>query len=77
FEDSAWLLDRAHRLPRPARFSADTPKDVIARLHYYGSKEQLMTAAWKISNLPEPYQSIQIFAESGGSQLSCWFHTED
>ncbi|CAH2276089.1 Hypothetical predicted protein [Pelobates cultripes] len=62
-EAAAWTLDRVHRLPRPARFTADTPKDVIARFHYYTSKEAIFSSTRKMEHLPEPYQKISIYAD--------------
>ncbi|CAH2320127.1 Hypothetical predicted protein [Pelobates cultripes] len=69
-EDEAWMLKRVHRLPRPTRFTADTPKDTIARFHYYGSKEELLKATRTTAMLQEPYQTISIDADLSAATMA-------
>ncbi|CAH2224837.1 Hypothetical predicted protein [Pelobates cultripes] len=38
-------LDRAHRALRPQNLGASTPRDVITRLHFFTTKEKLLTIA--------------------------------
>ncbi|CAH2224248.1 Hypothetical predicted protein [Pelobates cultripes] len=61
-EDHAWAFDHVHCLPRPQRFTADTPRDTKARFHYFQSKDQLFNVTRKLPCLPEPYQGINVFA---------------
>ncbi|CAH2221991.1 Hypothetical predicted protein [Pelobates cultripes] len=62
-EESAWELDRVHRLPRPQYLSVDKPRDVIAKFHYPKSKELLLQSARKEPSLPAPYKDVLIFAD--------------
>lgn len=36
------IIDRVHRLPKPSYLSDQIPRDVIARIHFYHVKDQLM-----------------------------------
>lgn len=38
-------IDRAHRLPKPSFLLAQTPRNVIAQIHFYDIKDQLMRYA--------------------------------
>ncbi|CAH2283486.1 Hypothetical predicted protein [Pelobates cultripes] len=60
---NAWEIDRVHRLPKPPRLARDTPRDVIARFHYFKSKDTLLQAARATNNLPAPYEGIQLYAD--------------
>lgn len=57
------LIDRAHRLIKPHFLPAATPRDVIARIHFFHVKDMLMAAARKLKELPEPFSSFAIYAD--------------
>lgn len=55
-------IDRAHRLPKPKGILDSAPRDVIIRiLFFYHIKE--MQAARKQPQLPEPFQTVKLFAD--------------
>lgn len=39
-------IDRVHRVPGPRGAARDQPRDVIARIHFFSTKESIMRAAW-------------------------------
>lgn len=63
------VIDRAHRLPKPKGLSADTPRDVIARIHFFHIKEDLMITARKIQQLPDPFTQVKLFADLSQTTL--------
>lgn len=56
-------IDRAHRLPKPSHISEKLPRDVIARIHFFEVKDQLMQFARRNSPLPDPYTGIILYAD--------------
>lgn len=57
------VIDRAHRLPKPKALPDSTPRDVIARIHFFHVKEDLMQTARKLAQLPEPFHRVKLFAD--------------
>lgn len=57
------VIDRAHRLPKPAHLSEHVPRDVIARFHFFQVKDNLMQFARRNSPLPDPYTHIQLYTD--------------
>lgn len=49
------IIDRAHRLPKPSYLPDKIPRDVIARIHFYHIKDQVMHVALQHPSLPDPY----------------------
>ncbi|CAH2329522.1 Hypothetical predicted protein, partial [Pelobates cultripes] len=68
--DSAWAFDHMHRLPRPERFTNETPRDIIVKCHYYVHKEALMAAARKTATIPEPHQRISLYADLSAATMT-------
>lgn len=56
-------IDRAHRLPKPPHISEKLPRDVIAKIHFYEVKDQLMQYARRNSPLPDPLTGIVLYAD--------------
>lgn len=56
-------IDRIHRLPKPSFLAADTPRDVLLRIHFFQSKEKIMTAFRQASDLPAEYTRLQILPD--------------
>lgn len=52
------VIDMAHRLPKPSYLPERVPRDVIARIHDFHIKDQLMYFTCKRNSLPEPYSEI-------------------
>lgn len=61
--DIDWRLDRAHRSLAPKPPPGTNPRDVIARLHYYESKEALMTATRNKHCIEYKGAKLQIFSD--------------
>ena len=57
------IVDRAHRLPKPQHLPEKVPRDVIARIHFFHVKDDLMRMARRTSPLPDPYQGITVYAD--------------
>lgn len=55
------VIDRAHRLPKPLFLPERTPRDVIAKIHFFHVKDQLMAFFRQRNNLPKPYANILLF----------------
>ncbi|CAH2311907.1 Hypothetical predicted protein [Pelobates cultripes] len=62
------IVDRAHMLRRPKHLPPTTERDVIARVHFYHTKEQLMKAS-RSSDMPDPYSRIKLFADLSAATL--------
>uniref|UniRef100_A0A803J2S0 L1 transposable element RRM domain-containing protein n=1 Tax=Xenopus tropicalis TaxID=8364 RepID=A0A803J2S0_XENTR len=60
--DSQLLMDRVHRALGPRREGAP-PKDIIARLHYYSTKEAIMSASRATSHLEYKGHQYSIYAD--------------
>lgn len=56
-------IDRAHRLPKPSHLPASTPRDVLARIHFFTTKEKIMYAAKRATRLPDPFTNIALYAD--------------
>lgn len=63
-------IDRAHRLPKPAHIPDTVPRDVIARIHFYHVKDQLMRYSRQNVSLPDPYAGISLYADLSQATLS-------
>lgn len=57
------VIDGIHRLPKPSHLPENLPRDVLTRVHFYHTKEQLMAAFRKNSQPPERFSRIQLFAD--------------
>ncbi|CAH2277547.1 Hypothetical predicted protein, partial [Pelobates cultripes] len=60
-----FLMDRAHRVPKPTFLPPETPRDVLLRMHYFHIKEEVMRAnrTRKKTDMPAAYQAIAIYAD--------------
>lgn len=64
------ILDRAHRLPKPSFLSDQIPRDVIARIHFYHIKDQLMQYARQHPALPDLFAGIALYADLSQATLT-------
>lgn len=53
----------AHRLLKPSYFPELVPRDVIAKIHYFHVKDQLMYFSHTRNSLPEPYSGISLYTD--------------
>lgn len=56
-------IDRAHRLPKPYHLPASMARDVLARFHFFTTKENVMHAAKRGDKLPEPFTNIGLYTD--------------
>ncbi|XP_056377033.1 uncharacterized protein LOC130273762 [Hyla sarda] len=56
-------IDRAHRLPRSRNIDPSVPRDVIARFHFFKTKENILQAMRHTKELPERFKHINIFID--------------
>lgn len=68
------VIDRAHRLPKPKSIPESAPRDVIARIHFYHIKEELMQTARKLPQLPDPFHQVHLFADLSQATLQARKH---
>lgn len=57
------LIDRIHRLPKPKHIPAHLPRDTIAHIHFFQTKEKLMAAFRQVDPHPEQLQSLSLFID--------------
>ncbi|CAH2301660.1 Hypothetical predicted protein [Pelobates cultripes] len=62
------VVDRVHRLRRPQHMPPTTERDVIARVHFFHVKEQIMRES-RTAGMPDPYGHIKIFADLSAETL--------
>lgn len=55
------LVDRAHRIHKPQHLPESLPRDILARVHFFHSKEQIMRPARSLCNLPELFSKITLY----------------
>ncbi|CAH2324920.1 Hypothetical predicted protein [Pelobates cultripes] len=57
-----------HRLRRPQHLLPSTERDVIARIHFFHVKEQIVGVS-RTAGMPDPYGHIKIFADLSAETL--------
>lgn len=57
------VIDRAHRLPKPPYIPEKLPRDVIAKIHFFHVKGQLMHFAKQHAPPPDPYAGILLYSD--------------
>lgn len=66
------VVDRAHRLPKLSYLSERVPRDMIARIHYFHIKDQLMYFSRKHKSLPEPYSGILLYIDLSQATIQAY-----
>lgn len=61
--DIELTIDRIHRVPKPSFLPASVPRDVIMKIHFFHTKELILTKARSLGQLPHPYGNIQMFTD--------------
>lgn len=56
-------IEMIHRIAKPSHLAASVPRDALMRVHFYHTKEKLLTAARHKSPLPAPFNGIQLFPD--------------
>lgn len=56
-------IDRIHRIAKPRHLEEAVPRDVLLRVHFFQAKEQILSRARALRNLPAPYADIQLYAD--------------
>ncbi|CAH2284608.1 Hypothetical predicted protein [Pelobates cultripes] len=57
------ILDRIHRVAKPAHLPPSTPRDVLMRIHYFHIKEQILKTHRTSRNVPEKFKDISIYTD--------------
>lgn len=57
------IVDRIHRIPKPAFLPENTPRDVLLRVHYYHIKEQILTTSRRSDDRHPQYAELQILPD--------------
>lgn len=57
------VIDRAHRLPKPSYIPEKLPRDVIAKIHFFQTKDIVMQFARHHAPLPDPYAGITMYSD--------------
>ncbi|CAH2221460.1 Hypothetical predicted protein [Pelobates cultripes] len=68
--EPADLMDRAQRVPKPKNLAQDVPRDIVTRLHYYSSKEAILTAQRKALTMPPSYDGISLYTDLSPTTMS-------
>lgn len=64
------IIDRAHRLPKPSYLPEQIPRDIIARIHFFHVKDQLVRYARQHPALPDPFAGITLYADLSQATLT-------
>lgn len=56
-------IDRAHRFPKPPHVPASTPRDVLARIHFFTTKERVMFATKRTARMPDSFSTVAFYAD--------------
>lgn len=64
------VIDRLHRLPKPAFLSDTVPRNIILRIQFYHVKEQFIQKTRALGTPPDPYGQLKIFADLSQHTLS-------
>lgn len=57
------LMNRAHRISKPAHLPDTVPRDVLTRIHFYHIKERLLCVARTAHNLHYPYAGVSVYQD--------------
>ncbi|CAH2314811.1 Hypothetical predicted protein, partial [Pelobates cultripes] len=63
------ILDRIHRVARPAHLSPSTPRDVIMRVYYFYIKELILKSHRTKRDVAEKFKDILIFTDLSAETL--------
>lgn len=56
-------IDHIHHIPKPPFFPDTVPRDVLMRVHFYSTKDQILRQSRSLGKLPDPYESVLIFTD--------------
>lgn len=56
-------INRIHRIPKPKHLDASVPRDILMKIHFFSTKEQLLTKARTSQMLPAPYNGVHLYAD--------------
>lgn len=63
------LIDRIHRLPKPKHLSLQVPRDTIARIHFFTTKEEFLKILRSHPDLPDRFRSLSIFPDLSAATM--------
>lgn len=56
-------IDRIHRVPKPSFLPAETPRDVLMRIHFFQVKESILSAFRQRNDLPPQAANLQVLPD--------------
>lgn len=56
-------IDHIHRIPKPKHLDASVPRDILMKIHFFPTKEQLLAKARALPELPAPYNGVHLYAD--------------
>lgn len=56
-------IDHIHRVLKPSYLPNMVPRDIIMRIHFYHTKEQILHKAHSMEKLLNPYDNIHIVSD--------------
>lgn len=56
-------IDRIHRIPKPRHLDDSIPRDVLMRVHFFQTKEQILSTSRSMPHLPEPFTGLQLYPD--------------
>lgn len=62
-------IDRIHRIPKPKNLSAHSSRDVIARIHFFQTKDNFLRALRSNPQLPERFQHLSIYPDLSAATM--------
>lgn len=67
--DTELLIDRSHCIPKLPFLKGEVPRDVLAHIHFYRAKEEVLNAAKHLPTLPEPFVHIKLFSDLSATTM--------
>lgn len=58
-----FTIDRIHRIPKPKNISPQSPRDTIARIHFFHIKDDFLRALRKNPVLPDRFHHLSLYPD--------------
>lgn len=62
-------IDRVHRIPKPAHLPFHSPRDTIARIHFFQVKDEFLRSLRKITEFLERFRALSIFPDLSAATM--------
>lgn len=64
-----FTIDRIHRIPKPKNIPPQSPRDTLARIHFFHIKDQFLRDIKAVANLPDRFQQISIYPDLSAATM--------